>query len=79
MLTQIPALAGLRCKSKSAVKTALSLYNEKNIHWTDAFVPARMLAASQPVIYSYDRDFDRITGIKRLVPGWKQSPACLPV
>jgi predicted nucleic acid-binding protein len=51
-----------------SIYTALEIYCEINIDWTDAFVGAQMLSAGQQEIYSYDRDFDRIIGLNRLKP-----------
>ena len=68
LLGRILALQGLKCSSKSTVYTALDIYCEQNIDWTDAFVGAQMLSAGQQEIYSYDRDFDRIRSLTRLKP-----------
>lgn len=68
LLTPIINLRGLRCSSKETMRTALQIYAEKNIDWSDAFVGAQMLAGRQDTIYSYDSDFDKIDGIKRIVP-----------
>jgi len=67
-LTQILALSGLRCVSKNIITAALDIYCDKNIDWTDAFVASQMLTANQNEIYSYDKDFDRIDGVKRIEP-----------
>lgn len=64
----ILALRGVRFSNKAIAREALRLYAEKNLDWTDAFVAAHMLVTGQGRIYSYDRDFDRVTGIQRLEP-----------
>ncbi|MBS4031248.1 MAG: PIN domain-containing protein [Clostridiales bacterium] len=68
LLIPIINLRGLRCSSKETIRTAMRIYAEKNIDWSDAFVGAQMLASRQYTIYSYDHDFDKIDGIKRIVP-----------
>lgn len=68
MLMPLLSLRGLRFSSKEVARRALTLYVEKNIDWTDAFVAAQMISRSQKDIYSYDWDFDRIEGIKRIEP-----------
>jgi predicted nucleic acid-binding protein len=61
-------LKGLRIANKAIFLEALSLFTEKNISFTDAYIAAQMKRANQNEIYSYDRDFDRIEQIKRLEP-----------
>jgi len=68
LLVPILNLRGLRFSSKETAQQALQLYAEKNVDWTDAFVAAQMLAKKRNQIYSYDRDFDKITGIARFEP-----------
>jgi uncharacterized protein len=53
---------------KDTIRVALQIYDEKNVDWSDAFVSAQMLARQQDEIYSYDHDFDKIEGIKRIEP-----------
>ncbi len=69
MLIQLLALKGLHCSNKGSCISALNIYSSKNIDWTDAFIAAQMNAAGQKEIYSYDRDFDRLDNIKRVIPG----------
>ena len=61
-------LKGLRIANKTIFLEALSLFAEKNISFTDAYIAVQMKRANQNEIYSYDRDFDRIEQIKRLEP-----------
>ncbi len=68
LLLPVVGLKGMRCNSKSIIRQAFDIYIEKNIDWTDAFVAASMLTSGQEVIYSYDRDFDKIDGFNRSVP-----------
>jgi len=68
LLLPLISLRGMRLSSKSVARNALKWYVEKNIDWTDAFVAAKMAAERQLEIYSYDRHFDKFSGIKRIEP-----------
>lgn len=68
IMAPILSLRNLRFSSKEAALNALSLYVEKNVDWTDAFVAAQMIARGQRHIYSYDRDFDEIPQVVRIEP-----------
>ena len=48
---------------------ALSLYEEKNIDFADGLLAVSALSRGSPLIYSFDRHFDRIPGITRCDPG----------
>jgi len=59
----------LRLDHKDAVLDALQWYGESNFHFVDCLCVAH--AGREPLtgsIYSYDRGFDRIPGIRRLEP-----------
>lgn len=47
---------------------ALSLFRDKNIDMADALLAARALLIGPPVVYSFDRHFDRVPGILRRAP-----------
>lgn len=47
---------------------ALVLFEEKNVDFADALLCARMLDETEPEIYSFDRHFDRVEGIRRVEP-----------
>jgi len=68
LIVPLISLRGLSCCSKETVFTAISLYARHNIDWTDAFVAADLLSRGNNGIYSYDRDFDRVSGIARIEP-----------
>jgi len=68
LLVRLISLRGMRCSSKDNALLALSLYVRHNIDWTDAFVAAQLLAQRSPILYSYDRDFDRVSGLRRIEP-----------
>ena len=48
---------------------ALDIYGRKSVDFADALLAARALVRGPRTIYSFDRDFDRLTEIQRLVPG----------
>ncbi len=53
---------------KSLVRDALNYYGEYPVDFSDALIAAEMIHGGQAEIYSYDRDFDRLMGIKRIEP-----------
>ena len=65
-----PLLAnpGLQVDRKSAVLSALDLWGHSNLDFADCLSAARIRFDNLDGIYSYDRDFDRISGIRRLEP-----------
>jgi predicted nucleic-acid-binding protein len=62
------ALAGLDVEEAPTLQDALAMYAGLNIDFVDAFQGAWALANGCPVIYSYDRDLDRMPGISRREP-----------
>ncbi len=67
-MLQIVSQDGIECRGGEAVRRALVLFETKNIDFIDALLCARMLEDDEPEIYSLDRDFDRVEGIRRLEP-----------
>jgi len=59
---------GVQMDRKPLMLKALHLFADRNIDFSDALIAAEMLQTGQAEIYSYDRDFDRITGIRRVEP-----------
>lgn len=53
---------------KKLLYTALSIYRKHNIDYVDAFLVALMRKNKQKELYSFDKDFDKIPGVKRLKP-----------
>lgn len=53
---------------KDPIAEALLLYGRKNIDYSAANNTALMKSLGLPEIFSYDRDFDKVEGIKRLEP-----------
>ena len=68
IITPILAVEGLICSSKGQVLSALAIYTQMNIDWTDAFIAAQMKESGQCEIYSYDRDFDKLSEVTRKEP-----------
>ncbi|HEY8885390.1 MAG TPA: PIN domain-containing protein [Chloroflexota bacterium] len=69
VMLQFLAADGIECRNGSAVLRALVLMGEKNVDFADALVCARMLDEGEVELYSFDRELDRVEGIRRLEPG----------
>ena len=68
LLTPLVRLKGFKVKNRRVVLKALDLYGSMNIDFGDAFIAASMEQAGSKIVYSYDTDFDGITGIERIEP-----------
>ncbi len=68
LILPIVGLKGLRCTNKQVIARAFDIYVDLNVDWTDAFVAASMINKEQEEIYSYDKDFTKIKGIRRMEP-----------
>ena len=60
---------GLEADQSSLLTEALLLYQKKNLDFADAILAVTALQKGPPVIYSFDRHFDRIEGVERVDPG----------
>ncbi len=49
--------------------SALTFYANKNVDFADAFLGATLLHRGPLRVFSFDKHFDRIPGIRRLEPG----------
>lgn len=58
----------LDCPQKEIIINALAVYEERNIDFIDAYNAYFLKSLGVNELYSYDRHFDRIKGIKRLEP-----------
>jgi len=67
-MLQLLSAGGIECRDGAVVQRALVFFEEKNVDYADALLCARMLAEGEPDVYSFDRHFDRIAGIRRLEP-----------
>ena len=61
--------AGIEAEEKAVLLQALTLYEVKNIDFTDALVAARMQKRGVEHVFSFDTHFDRVPGIYRVLPG----------
>ncbi len=67
-LEKILNTPGLTCDNKEVIMHALSLYEDKNIDYIDAYNACLLRAKGIEEIYSYDRHFDRLDWLKRVEP-----------
>lgn len=67
-LVPITALPGLHLPHKQLWPRIFDLYCEQRIDFIDAYNAVMMERAGVAEIYSYDRDFDKIAGIRRVTP-----------
>ena len=67
-LTELLALAHLTAADKPALQDAVALFGRRNLDFADALLAAKALRSNDPVIYSFDHDFDGITGVVRKAP-----------
>jgi predicted nucleic acid-binding protein len=59
---------GLQLSERSTMLRALDLYAAYNIDFEDALIVAQMERQGISELYSYDRGFDKVTGINRREP-----------
>ena len=69
LVESVIGLRGLRLPRKALYVRAFDLYCELNIDFADAYNAAYMEAHGLSEVYSYDTDFDRVEGIRRVEPG----------
>jgi uncharacterized protein len=62
------ALAGVTVELADTFSDAVEIYLEKNVSFGDAFQAAYMKQKGIEEIYSFDRDFDKIKDINRIIP-----------
>jgi predicted nucleic acid-binding protein len=68
LLLPIINLNGLKLNQKRLYVRALDIYASRNIDFEDALIFAHMEKQQIKEIYSYDRDFDKLTELRRLEP-----------
>lgn len=61
-------LRGLKIPFKSVFEKALEMFPQVNISFADIFNYYFMIEEGIKEIYSYDEDFDKFEGVKRLEP-----------
>ena len=67
-ILNIISLRNLQLPDKSVYYRAFDLYISTNISFEDDYNAAYTIDQEQPVIYSWDTDFDEIDGITRVEP-----------
>lgn len=70
LLTPLVRLLGFHVKNKRTVLAALTLYGygQTKMDFGDAMIVASMQESSSRTLYSFDADFDKISGISRQEP-----------
>jgi predicted nucleic acid-binding protein len=68
LLTPLLRLPGFRVQHRHSLVLALEIFATTKLDFGDAFIVASMQQAGAEVVYSNDRDFDRISGVTRLDP-----------
>ncbi len=68
MVGDLLSLPSVQLAQKGLCLQALDLYVVHNISFADAYNAAYMLSRGLAEVYSWDTDFDRLTGIKRIEP-----------
>jgi predicted nucleic acid-binding protein len=68
MLISLITHPGFVVEHKSRVIVALTIFRTHDLDFGDAYTAATALEDDDPQVVSYDRDFDRITGISRVSP-----------
>jgi len=68
LLLPLINLRGLKLPYKSIFERALEMYPKVNISFADLFNYLFILEEGITEIYSYDEDFDKLEGIKRIIP-----------
>lgn len=67
-LGSVVSLENLEIPDRKFLSQALKIFREKNVDWADCLNGVTMLSRGAREVYSYDRDFDKIPGVKRLEP-----------
>jgi predicted nucleic acid-binding protein len=68
LLLPLVSLRGLKLLSRTVFLRALDLYAGTSMDFVDALVVAHMEARKVTELYSYDKHFDGVSGIRRLEP-----------
>ena len=68
LLIPIITIKGLKLPYRRSIQRALDLYAATSIDFVDALIIAEMERQKITKIVSYDEDFDRVRGIKRVEP-----------
>jgi predicted nucleic acid-binding protein len=67
-LSRLLILPGLRVRHHTTYIKALGWYAASTLDFEDCLTMAHMQREGLKILYSYDRDFDQFTGVKRIEP-----------
>jgi predicted nucleic acid-binding protein len=73
MVTDLLTLPGVLLPGKSLCLRALDLYVEKNVSFVDAYNAVYVRSRKMTEIYSWDTDFDKLGGVRRIEPDGEAS------
>jgi predicted nucleic acid-binding protein len=59
---------GIEVQERDTLLLALTLYETKNVDFADALLAARMQERGIRAVFSFDRHFDRLAGVRRIPP-----------
>jgi predicted nucleic acid-binding protein len=68
MLKALARMPGFIVDQRDAVLGALDLFAATRLDFGDALIAAEMALSDADTLYSFDRDFDRLAGLKRREP-----------
>lgn len=68
LLTPLVRLPHFHVQQRRTVLRALEIYGATHLDFGDTMIAAAMELARSPFLYSYDADFDRLSGIERREP-----------
>lgn len=68
MLAPLVRLPNFRVQNRRLVMKALDLFLSTQLDFEDAYIVASMAQAGSRELYSFDEDFDRIQGLRRIEP-----------
>lgn len=68
MLLPLIKLTGIKLHQRHVILKALSLFETTPLSFGDAMIAASLLVKQGKILYSFDKDFDGISGIHRLEP-----------
>ena|SRR5690349_6780362 len=68
-INQLLAFDEVENADKPALQTALMFYRDRNVDFVDAYLAAKAIGDGTGQVYTFDRDFDRMPGVRRRDPG----------
>ncbi len=68
MLISLLTHPGFLVEHKARTIVALTLFRAHNLDFGDAYTAAVALEEEIPEVFSYDRGFDRVSGLRRIEP-----------